>query len=878
MQRLPLLFASVNKLWRSKKFPALAGLGLVSLVVVLMTTRFMELRSSAHLDNSAGEEASNNPTAQGGCCSTQPNTLRRMIGSYYNTEDDFVSTLTLNNKGAYVIAVTPILHGKNGQTFTAGQVLVNPESSMNVDLNAIASTAGPNFKSGSFEFTYLGRMMELGGGLRIVNTAKSLIFDEQMLEPGMKFSSPQLEAVYAIPSVDAEVNVILTNTTSQALSLNGDATFVGTNGHHPINGSLSPNETSIVKLPKGLVNQSTAGAVSITHNGASGALLAMIHVSDQAKGFSAAVNFTDPAQGKTTQLHGTGLRLGSVNNAILKPVIAVRNIGNTATTVNARIPLKKQNGTFTTITLPPTSLAAGETKILNTANPTLTQTEIATAGLELEYTGAFGSVIATVHSVSPDGNQVFTVPMKDPQGGMSSTGGYPWFVNGTASTVVFIKNTTTSPQRFHLDIVYSDQGVLNRWGSNTRLLAAGETTAFDVRKIRDSQETGSEGNTIPITANSGHVAWSYLGDTDKVFIGRSQTVDTANGLVSTYECQCNCGYSYYESRLLPSSISGFIGGVTNLFAQERDWLCYNTYSSFYDVNYKSTFSSQYPTIASCNGNIATAIGTGTTSLYASFGATQKIWTGFGCSSIPKNIVAPTTCTVQPIQLNWNSSQGDLGIPLASGTAPQGSSPYVDSITITATANPASGTWSWTTTSNKVTLLNATSATVTVKSVTQSDAKGDVPIKFTYTYNGTAYPFSSSINCTVQKPTTYAWYATYYDRAFTGCGAGSAGWEKGISWQLTDHLGSPISRAIPCWDTMDNIVPNNCFVPAQGEGTPPGPSTNNNGIWAHNYSICSTACVNGGMCVQTGTQNYTVNGYSIALPFTMSCNSITVAGK
>jgi hypothetical protein len=40
-----------------------------------------------------------------------------------------------------------------------------------------------------------------------------------------------------------------------------------------------------VNLPNGLVKQFTAGAVSITHNGASGALMAMVHVWDKDKGF-----------------------------------------------------------------------------------------------------------------------------------------------------------------------------------------------------------------------------------------------------------------------------------------------------------------------------------------------------------------------------------------------------------------------------------------------------------------------------------------------------------------------------------------------------------------------------------------------------------------
>jgi hypothetical protein len=65
-------------------------------------------------------------------------------------------------------------------------------------------------------------------------------------------------------------------------------------------------------------------------------------------------------------------------------------------------------------------------------------------------------VIATASSVSQSGNHVFALPMKDPKGGLSSTGGYPWFINETSSTVVFIKNTTDEPQYFHLDLVYAN--------------------------------------------------------------------------------------------------------------------------------------------------------------------------------------------------------------------------------------------------------------------------------------------------------------------------------------------------------------------------------------------------------------------------------------
>ena len=353
------------------------------------------------------------------------------------------------------------------------------QSSSEVDLNLLASIAGPQFRSGSFEFTYEGRLLEMGGGLRIVNAEKSLIFDEQMLEPGMKFPSSRLEAVYAIPFEDSQVSVIVTNTTAQPIIVNGDAVFAGANGHHPIQGWLGPYETQVVNLPRGLVKKASAGAVSLSHNGAKGALLAMMHLQDADRGYSEAVNFANPG-GKTTERHGAGLRLGSVNNDPLKPVIAVRNIGDSATTVTATVPYSKQNGDTGTITLPQVSLAPGAIKLLNASNPQLGRNDFATAGLEIKYTGAPGSVIATASSVSQSGNHVFALPMKDPQGGLSSTGGYPWFISGSSSTVVFIKNTTSEPRTFSVDLVY-DGG---QWGSGLKTIAPGQTFKLDVRDVR----------------------------------------------------------------------------------------------------------------------------------------------------------------------------------------------------------------------------------------------------------------------------------------------------------------------------------------------------------------------------------------------------------
>jgi hypothetical protein len=617
------------------------------MAILLVVSVFVAKRSSAHGVNSA-------KTKQQGCCG-QPAILRRMIGTYYATEGGFQSSLVLNNKGPNQIMVTPILHSRNGQTFTASPVAVGGQSSSEVDLNALASVAGPQFRSGNFEFTYEGRLLEVGGGLRIVNLEKSLIFDEQMLEPGMKFPSTQLEAVYAIPFGDSQVSVIVTNTTAQPVVVNGDAIFVGANGRHPIQSILGPYETQVVDLPHSLVKKASAGAVSLNHNGAKGALLAMIHLWDADRGYSEAVNFTNPG-GKTTERHGAGLRLGSVNNDPLRPVIAVRNIGDSTTTVTATVPYAKQNGDTGTIALPQVSLAPGEIKLLDTSNPQLRRNDFATAGLEIKYTGAPGSVIASARSVSQSGNHVFALPVKDPQGGFSSNGGYPWFINEMGSTVVFIKNVTEEPQQFQMYLVYPG----GRWGANLRTLAPGQTFALDVRAVRDSQERGTGGNTIPLDVTVGHVSWSAYGAaTNKTLIGRAQTVDFTKGLASTYECQVTCcNPSFNTSQLIPFSVSGVIDDTTQFFDQQDTVDCLGNISEWFNV--PAYFSSDNPNIATCNASgFAAAVGPGATNIralyYANFSRLVGVPPETSCENSSANYEDLATCDVAAPALNGPTS-------------------------------------------------------------------------------------------------------------------------------------------------------------------------------------------------------------------------------
>lgn len=597
---------------RSKRSPLIA-VAVVSVMGVLVAVLvFVAKRSSAEGVNSPKKK-------QQGCCPDQSGSPRRMIGTYYNTKDNWKSALVLNNKGPNPIAITPIMYSMAGEKYVGPMINVAGESAYKLYLDYLVASAGPKFAEGSYEFTHTGRQLEVGAALQIVDEEKNLIFDEQLTEPGAKFSSHRAEAVYAVPYKSAKAVLILTNTTEKPFSISGSA------GDQSIDVSLGAHQTQIIALKE---SAKRVGAVSLTQTGGgNSALLAMVHVSEPVRGFSIAVPFSDPLKAKSNQIQGAGLRLGKLSGGSLTPVIAVRNVGEAETSVSATIPIT-HNGKVDKIVLPPLSLAPGETKLFDASD--LRRRKIASgvmAGLEIEYTGTPGSVVVSAMSVAPSGNEVFPLLMRDPQSISSSTGGYAWFAEDKYATTVYIKNVTGKEQQFRLDIVY-EQGM---WGSNIRKLAPHETYAFDIKQIRDAQVKGSEGNTIPLDVESGHVFWTIFGSIEKALIGRAETVDPIGGMASTYECQaCTCSAAtssfstgYYNGKVEPIENQAEPGETRNFIAMQQDVNCFGGGGSWFQV---SASWSTDPSIATVNSfGTVTAQNPGNTNVVASWTASTHQW-------------------------------------------------------------------------------------------------------------------------------------------------------------------------------------------------------------------------------------------------------------
>jgi hypothetical protein len=224
------------------------------------------------------------------------------------------------------------------------------------------------------------------------------------------------------------------------------------NGHQTI--ELAPRQTRLIDVQRDVMDHengamSRYGGISIQHSGAAGDLLARAFAEDGSLGYSLAVQFSDPAAAKSSDLQGVGLRVGSAGNELVTPGVVMRNVGTESATVTGRVPYTRADGTTDIIALPELRLSAGDSATVDISQAMQEHNHPWTngiGGLEFHYSTAPGSVLITALSVSDSGNEVFGVPRWDVAAHRRPTGGYPWYSDGNSSTAVYLKNASTEAQ------------------------------------------------------------------------------------------------------------------------------------------------------------------------------------------------------------------------------------------------------------------------------------------------------------------------------------------------------------------------------------------------------------------------------------------------
>jgi hypothetical protein len=615
--------------------------------------------------------------------------------------------------------------------------------------------------------------------------------------------------------------------------------------------------------------------VSIQHDASPGAVMVTSFAVNEETGFSTNFPFIDRATLVSTKLAGAHVRIGMPSPAegfpsgtrFSAPLI-LANAGAQQTqatvcldyTVNS-IPHRIQVGIAN---LDPGQVSQFELSQALVARGI--QGPLDDTGVDISYTGPPGTVLGRLTSSDQSGDFAFDVPVKDPLAGMGrAEGSYPWRLDDGYTTVVHLKNTVNAPVRAIMQVRYAG----GNYNPERITLEPFQTLAIDIRALRDRQQKDIRGNLMPPDVESGQVIWyeQTLGS----LIGRAEVANVAGGVASSFSCGgSNCPASFHSVSMSPSStVSSYGDSPSKLFTpQETDEDCQFVSYGPFNVTTGVTWSSTNMSVATVGSDgTVTSVGVGTASILAGWTATIYEC-GNACMTTTANPQATGNLTVKPtVQISFSGS----GVPLSNGTPPQGSPAFVNSVTMTATGNPSGGTYSWSTTSSKVTLSNTSTATVTVTAASASSSQNDVPVKVTYTLNSQSG--NATQNTTVQKPTSMGFITVVSDAA-NSCSSGQAGWKKVIQWQVQDQLSpaNAIQFALPTYDTLTAVQgQNGCNLTLSG--TAPGSSTGSTGIWEHTYKFCTTLC----SCETDSTQAFFVNGFEIDLSVAMRCNGITVAG-
>jgi len=501
----------------------------------------------------------------------------------------------------------------------------------------------------------------------------------------------------------------------------------------------------------------------------------------------------------------------------------------------------------------------------------LRNVRVASAELRIESSGAPGSLIAALTSIDGRQNAEVDVPLVSRSERSGEGGNHPFQLGETLRSVAYLTNITQKPTKVAV-IIFHDAGM---YTPELMSVAAGATLAIDLLQLRDSQDKDIQGRTLPENLTRGQFFWHpHQGE---ALIGRVVTVDKAGGTASNFSCPNCCQLEPGRIDILPSPIVGSINDFCQLTVYEWETYCGQFSVGPYNYTNSVNYSCDNTSIATVNsGGGVSCVGLGNATITVSFDYYHSDYiSAEDCSLFLATAWATAPVTVLPtVQITFN----DSGIPLCGDDPPPpGAAGYRCSTPMSAQGSPSGGTYSWSTTSARVTLSGTTLQTVTVTGQSESTSQNDVVITLTYTLNGQSA--TAQVSTTVQKPTFMGFVSLDFDRQITDPRCTNSGWEKGITWQVQDRFHSAMRFPVATWDTVNNNTPNSCFLPAQGEGTRPeaGKATGPTGLWAHRYGLCSSACVSGN-CQATGTQNYTVNGFQIGgLSFTMTCTSITVDG-
>ena len=385
----------------------------------------------------------------------------------------------------------------------------------------------------------------------------------------------------------------------------------------------------MVDLKEFLANRQDvrAALIRIEHNGTPGAIIVTGYALNEKTGFSCNLPFVDRATAKTAHLAGAHVRFGRPGSKEGFPAgtrfnapLLLANAGDQPTEARVSVDYTIAG-------------VAGRAEIakLELAPDQVRQVELSSAmarfagpgpvddaGVDIEYTGSPGAVIARLTSFDQRGDLAFDVPIKDPLAETLRVGGsYPWQLDGGFTTVLHLKNTINKPVFALVQVRYNG----GSYNLERLPLQPYQTIAVDIRALRDGQQKDIRDSVMPSDVESGQVVW--FEETIGSLIGRAEMRNVAEGVASSFSCTepCQCSPSYYSASLTPASSVGAVGGTAQFTANEQRQDCHGALYGPYNRTSDSTWNSDNTSVFTVSAGTVSCLSEGNGNVTAQFQAT-----------------------------------------------------------------------------------------------------------------------------------------------------------------------------------------------------------------------------------------------------------------
>ncbi len=384
-----------------------------------------------------------------------------------------------------------------------------------------------------------------------------------------------------------------------------------------------------------------------------------------------------------------------------------------------------------------------------------------------------------------------------------------------------------------------------------RTIAPGDQLWLNLGDIIRNGVPDTKGKTFPadLTWGTYDIREPNRNNDPSLFEGKI-IVDKTYGHLA-YGCTTCCGDGYPWIQADPETLP--------VLAQDTLGVWATNSCTGYDDNLTGLFSgwdTNNHAVATMSSTRITGVGAGSTTDFSS--GTFNYNNGVSRYCSPKGYTPQGHANVNPTV----TISGPSNIPMLK-PGYQGS----DSISLTATGNPAGGSYSWSAISGQgnISILNATSQTAIIQSV----AVGTYTVQVTYTLNGKQG--TATAMGRVQQPSSLSVISNTtptFDCANTGLPHYNTK-DRLIQYQVLDTSAAPITAAGMSASETLNVTNNTCAV--SGPNPTVGALTFSNGYFPgpDTLQLCSPQCLpangNGdptGSCTMNVTQTWNVNGYAV----------------